>query len=77
MILKLPKEINRKVRSTVRSDCTLRFIHTIYRIFLHSFRYFLLFWKRIFLFCIRKAKNKKINVYLVDNTDDSIIMFNI
>jgi len=59
MILKLPKETNRKVRS----NCMIwlyAIIYAIYRTF--SFRYFLLFWKRIFLFCIRKAK---INVYLV------------
>jgi len=41
MILKIPKEINRKVRLTVRSDCTLSFMRYIG--FSHSFRYFLLF----------------------------------
>jgi len=44
MILKLTREINRKVRS----DCTLAFMR--FRIFSHSFRYFHLFWKWLRLF---------------------------
>jgi len=51
MILKLTKEINREVRS----NCIIwlyAIIYAIYGIFSHSFRYFFLFWKRIFLFCI-------------------------
>jgi len=50
MILKLTREINRKV-----SDCMLAFMQYIG----FSYTYFLLFWKRIFLFCIEKAKKKE------------------
>jgi len=61
MIFKLIREINRKVQSAN--------IYAIYKIFPHSFRYFLLFWKKI-LFYIKKLK---INVHLVDNTNNSSI----
>jgi len=56
MILKLPKEINRKVRS----NCTLSFIRYIG--FSHThLDIFFYFGKGFFLFCIRKAKKKKKN----------------
>jgi len=56
---------------TVQFNCTL---YAIYRILSHSFSYFLLFWKRICLFCIKEAKNKEINVRSVDNTENSSIL---
>jgi len=63
MILKLPKEINRKIRS----NCTIwlyAIIHTIYRILEKDF----------FMLYKESKKNGKINVYLVGNTDDSSIL---
>jgi len=67
MILKLLKEINRKIRS----NCTIWLyviICAIYRIFSHThLDIFFYFGEGFVLFYIRKAKNTKINVYLVGN----------
>jgi len=54
MILKLSKEIE-KYDLTVWSEYILS-IYVIYRIFSHSFRYFLLFWKRIFFILYKESK---------------------
>jgi len=70
LILKLPKEINRKVRYGLYHLCDMGgFFHTHLSIFSY-------FGKEFFYFVEGKQKNRKINVYLVGNTDDSSILLN-